>query len=105
MDRVERNAPWRADDGNGNERYLAGQGDSSWSPWVEATFFHVHFSTHEQVLDRMRSVSHIAALAPDDQRQVLDEITIILTNHHATRHHETVGIPYRVDTMYTERLG
>ena len=121
MDRVERNAPWRIDDGATNdsatndsatkdthatnERYLAGPHDSNWSPWVEATFFHVHYSTHEQVVDRMRSVSHIAALPADDQCKVLDEVRLILDGHPETRQRPTVGIPYRVDAMYAERIG
>ncbi|HUC57815.1 MAG TPA: class I SAM-dependent methyltransferase [Streptosporangiaceae bacterium] len=112
MDRVERHAPWRAEDGGGSEsthatteRYLAGPHDGNWSPWVEATFFHVHYSTHDQVVDRMRSVSHIAALPPDDQCQVLDEVRMILDGHPETRRQPAVGIPYRVDAMYAERIG
>ena len=114
MDRVERHAPWRDErDGDGpddrrlvrSERYLAGPGDSSWSPWVESTFYHVQHSSHEDVLDRMRSVSHIAVLPPVRQGNVLDEIRTILADHPQTREQPTVGIPYRVDAMYTQRLG
>jgi SAM-dependent methyltransferase len=114
MDRVERHAPWREErDGSGpddrrlarSERYLAGPADSNWSPWVESTFYHVHYSTHDDVLDRMRSVSHIAVLPPARQGSVLDEIKAILSDHPQTREQETVGIPYRVDAMYTRRLG
>jgi SAM-dependent methyltransferase len=114
MDQAERNAPWR-DDGDGNappdstlrrtERYLAGPSDVNWSPWTEGTFFHVQHSTHDDVIDRVRSVSHIAALPPPSQRGVLDEIRTILTEHPQTRQKATVGIPYRVDAMYAERLG
>ncbi len=114
MDRVERRAPWRDErDGSGSastalartERHLAGPSDSNWSPWVEATFFHVHYSSHEDVLDRMRSVSHVAVLAPAQQDSVLREISAILSDHPQTRQKATVGIPYRVDVMYAERLG
>jgi SAM-dependent methyltransferase len=98
MDRVEANAPWRA--GNRDVPH-----DGNWSPWVEATFFHVHCSTHDQVVDRMRSVSHIAVLPPDDQYQVLDEVRMILDGHPQTRRRSTVGIPYRVDAMYAQRIG
>lgn len=114
MDRVERHAPWR-DEGVGggaaddslrrSERYLAGPGDANWSPWTEGTFFHVQYSTHDDVIDRMRSVSHIATLPPQSQQGVLDEIRTILAEHPQTRQKTTVGIPYRVDAMYTERLG
>jgi SAM-dependent methyltransferase len=113
MDRVERNAPWRDERaGNGpstetqrrNEHNLAGPSDASWSRWTEGTFFHVQHSTHDDVIDRMRSVSHIAALPPPSQRGVLNEIRTILTEHPQTRQKTTVGIPYRVDAMYAERL-
>ena len=106
MDRVERHAPWRDDrEGGGGERYPAGPNDSNWSPWVEATFFHVHQSSHEDVIDRMRSVSHVAVLPPDRQDRVLGEIRTILAEHPQTRQSATVGIPYRVDVMYAKRLG
>lgn len=113
MDRVERRAPWREErDGTGpqdrslarSEPYLAGRGGSGWSPWVESTFYHVHYSTHEDVVDRMRSVSHIAVLSPACQGSVLNEIRTILTEHPQTRQETTVGIPYRVDAMYSQRL-
>lgn len=107
MDRVERPAPWR-DDSDGrsrSERYLAGPSERDWSPWIEGTFFQVHYSSHDDVVDRMRSVSHIAALPPASQGGVLDEVRTILARHPQTRDQATVGIPYRVDVMYTERLG
>jgi SAM-dependent methyltransferase len=114
MDRVERRAPWRDErDGRApadsarrrGERYLAGPSDSNWSPWTEATFFHVHQSSPEDVLDRMRSVSHVAVLSRPEQASVLDEIRTILADHPQTRQKATVGIPYRVDVMHAERLG
>jgi ubiquinone/menaquinone biosynthesis C-methylase UbiE len=101
MDGVERNAPWRME----MPEARGVRADANWSPWVEATFFHVHYSTHDQVVDRMRSVSHIAALESDYQRQVLDEVRMILDGHPETRQQPTVGIPYRVDAMYAERIG
>jgi len=114
MDAVERDAPWR-DHGDGTGP--VGQADrayrrsgqpalaagGNWSPWTEATFFHVHHSTHEQLVDRMRSVSHIAALPPGEQRHVLGEITAILAAHPDTAGRDTLAVPYRVDVMYTER--
>jgi SAM-dependent methyltransferase len=118
MDRVERHAPWRdhpAEAGRPGpgattrtmrsvEAYLAGADGMSWSPWVEAAFSHVHFGTHEDVVDRIRSVSYVAALPPRDQRAVLDEIRAILREHPETAASETVGIPYRVDARFAERL-
>ncbi len=113
MDRVERRAPWRDhQDGAGpldttlarSERLLAGPSDSNWSPWIEATFFHVQYGSHDDVIDRMRSVSHIAVLSPDCQGSVLDEIRAILSDHPQTRQKSSLGVPYRVDAMYAQRL-
>jgi SAM-dependent methyltransferase len=118
MDRVERHAPWRGQPdeagrpGSGGTAralrsvgaYLASADGASWSPWAEAAFRHVHFGTHEDVVDRIRSVSYVAALPPRDQQAVLGEIRAILREHPETSTSETVGIPYRVDAMYAERL-
>jgi SAM-dependent methyltransferase len=109
LDRVEKNAPWR-DHGDStdsaaahrwSERELA---SGRWAPFTDATFYHVHHATHDDVIDRMRSVSHVAVLPPADQAGVLAEIRAILRAHPDTRDRSTVGIPYRVDAMYTERL-
>lgn len=112
MDRVEKNAPWRdhrdGTAGGGqqdrrSERHVtAGTG---WSAWTEATFFHVHHVTHEQVLERLASVSHIAVLTPAELGAVLDEVRTILRDHPQTRDSATLAIGYRVDVMYAERLG
>lgn len=109
MDRVERQAPWR-DHGQGGPRGAPrwSQREVSerpgWSPWTEATFYHVQQLTHDQVVDRMRSVSHIAALPAAQQRAVLHEIATILREHPETRDLELVSIGYRVDVSYAERL-
>jgi SAM-dependent methyltransferase len=109
VDRVERHAPWRdaRDDGEParSERYLVGPRDSNWSSWIEAAFFHVHHASHEDVVERIRSVSHVAVLPPAHKDRVLSEIRAILAEHPQTRHTDTVGIPYRVDVMYAKRLG
>jgi SAM-dependent methyltransferase len=110
MDRVEKHAPWRDHrDGTGgsaghrwSERDLAA--DGNWTPFTEATFFHVQDATHGDVLDRMRSVSHVAVLPPTRQAAVLAEVRAILAQHPDTRDEPVLQIAYRVDAMYTERL-
>jgi SAM-dependent methyltransferase len=113
MDRVEKHAPWRDHkDGSGSQ---GGQGSQRWSerglaardgwaPFTEATFFHVQHAAHEDVVDRIRSVSHVAVLPPASQAAVLGEIRAILAGHPDTRDEPVLGIRYRVDVMYTERL-
>ena len=118
MDRVERHAPWQ-DHGRDLARGSPGRPDGSlrrsepdltnvadclWSGWTRATFSHVHIGTHANVVDRLRSVSHIAVLPQERQRAVLDEIRKILRQHPETSQSETVGIPYLVDLMAAERL-
>jgi len=111
MDRVERHAPWRDHrDGTGgltaqrwSERGLAGH--NGWTPFTEATFFHVQHASHEDVVDRIRSVSHVAVLPPASQAAVLAEIRSILNEHPEARDRPILPIRYRVDAMYTERLG
>jgi SAM-dependent methyltransferase len=109
MDRVEGNAPWRGDRGAGGsrrpaERYRTGGSNSAWSGWVQAEFAHVHACTHAEVIDRMRSVSHIAVLPAGRQRAVLDEIRAILREHPETSRSPAVEIPYLVEVMFAERL-
>jgi len=118
MDRVERHAPWQ-DHGHDRSRGSPGRPDGSlrrtepdltsvvdscWSGWTRAAFSHVHVGTQADVVDRLRSVSHIAVLPPERQRVVLDEIRAILRHRPETSHGETVGIPYLVDVMVAERL-
>ncbi|MGI9004622.1 MAG: class I SAM-dependent methyltransferase [Streptosporangiaceae bacterium] len=120
MDRVERHAPWRDDHAAGqdglpapagadrrlrwSERLITGDADSPWSPWIEATFYHDHAATPADVVDRIRSVSHVAALPPGRQRAVLDEVRAILREHPQARGRDRLLIRYRVDAMYAERL-
>ena len=109
MDRVEGSAPWRGDRGaDGSRRpahrYRTGGSNSAWSGWVRAEFAHVHACTHAEVIDRMRSVSHIAVLPAGRPRAVLDEIRAILRERQETARSPVVEIPYLVDAMYAERL-
>ena len=70
---------------------------------TEATFHHEQVLTREQVLDRFRSVSHIAVLPPDEQERVIDEIRHVLDTHPLSAGREHVAIPYRVDAYWCER--
>jgi SAM-dependent methyltransferase len=101
MDRVERKAPWRdhdrADDADLGRR-------AGFGPLSRATFRHGHAVTPQGVLDRFRSVSHVAVL-PDPQREeVLAEVRGILASHPETRGRDELVIPYRVDCLWCERL-
>ena len=60
-------------------------------------------SRRDEVIERFRSVSHVAVLPPDDQEPVLDEIRQVLDTHPLAVGREQVAIPYRVDAYWCER--
>ncbi|HEX6933095.1 MAG TPA: class I SAM-dependent methyltransferase [Streptosporangiaceae bacterium] len=99
-DRVENDAPWlQHGDGKTSAERIAGR--APWSDWVEATFSHVHHCSPGDLVDRVRSVSHIAVLPPARQREVLDEVRSIIDAHAPGQ--QRLAIRYRVDAMYAER--
>lgn len=110
MDRVELRAPWcghgtggTADTSSGwTERNLPRV--AGWSPWATASFSHVQRATHQDVVDRMLSVSRVAALPRDEQEAVLTEIRTILSEHPDTRDQPIVSIGYRATAWFTERV-
>jgi SAM-dependent methyltransferase len=100
IDRVEKRAPWRAHDGWHESAFV----DTPWfTPLADATFTHRQLLTPDTVVERVRSVSHVAVLPPDRQRDVLDEVCTVLTHDPATAGKEEVALPYRVDAYWCER--
>ena len=100
MDRVERAAPWRDHE---HWRQSAFGERAHFGPLRTATFRHEHPTTPEGVVDRIRGVSHVAALEPRQQERVLDEVRELLATHPETRGRRELRIPYRVDCFWTER--
>ena len=74
-----------------------------WSPFTEATFHHEQDTTPADVVERVRSVSHVAVLPAAEQEAVLGEVRDILDRHPDTRGRDRLAIPYRVDCLLTER--
>jgi SAM-dependent methyltransferase len=100
MDRVEKRAPWRAHDEWRESAFV----DTPWfAPLHEATFRHEQILSPSDVVERVRSVSHVAVLPPERQRAVLDEVRTLLRDDPATAGREEVALPYRVDAFWTER--
>jgi SAM-dependent methyltransferase len=100
MDRVERRAPWRDHDRWSDAAFGNRPG---FGPVHEATFRHEQRISPDGILDRVASVSHVAALADADRRAVLDEIAGSLATHPDTAGRTELAIPYRVDTYWCER--
>jgi SAM-dependent methyltransferase len=100
MDRVEKQAPWRKHE----EWHEAAFTETAFfGPLHEATFHQVQVMTVEEVVDRFRSVSHVAVLPPEEQAAVLDEVRAMVTSHPDTAGHDHIEIPYRVDAYWCEK--
>jgi SAM-dependent methyltransferase len=102
MDRIEKRAPWRAHDEWGASTGAIG------SPWftsvTAATFHHQQCTTPDEMVDRVRSVSHVAVLPPAARDAVLDEVRTVLATDPATAGKTELAVPYRVDAYWAERL-
>jgi SAM-dependent methyltransferase len=101
MDRVERKAPWRDHDRPVEDAL----GDrAGFGPLGQATFHHTQAVTPEGMLDRFRSVSHVAVLPAPQREAVLTEVRAILASHPETKGRDELLLPYRVDCLWCERL-
>ncbi|HEU5308998.1 MAG TPA: class I SAM-dependent methyltransferase [Acidimicrobiia bacterium] len=101
MDRVEKRAPWRAHDEWRDSAFV----DTPWfGPLHEATFHHEQMLSPADVVERVRSVSHVAVLPPERRDAVLDEVRTLLRDDPATAGRDTLALPYRVDAFWAERI-
>jgi ubiquinone/menaquinone biosynthesis C-methylase UbiE len=100
MDRVEKKAPWRQHE---EWRDSAFTETPFFGPLHEATFHHEQLMSVEEVVDRFRSVSHVAVLPADEQDAVLDEVRGVLASHPDTTGRDRIPIPYRVDAYWCEK--
>ncbi len=101
MDRVEKHAPWRDHE---DWRDSAFTDSPHFGPLHAATFHHDQLLAVDDVVDRFRSVSHVAALPDTEQAAVLDEVREVLATHPDTAGRDHVPIPYRVDAYWCERV-
>jgi SAM-dependent methyltransferase len=101
VDREERNAPWR-DHEHWRDSALGDR--HGFDELHEATFRHAQVITPEGVVERIASVSHIAALPEPRHGEVLDEVRELLATHPQTAGKQDLAIPYRVDAYWCERL-
>jgi ubiquinone/menaquinone biosynthesis C-methylase UbiE len=100
MDRVEKKAPWRRHE---EWREAAFTETPYFGPMHEATFHHEQLMTVEEVVDRFRSVSHVAVLDDAAKESVLDEVRATLAAHPDTAGRDEIAIPYRVDAYWCEK--
>ncbi len=57
----------------------------------------------QTLLDRVTSISYIAALPPADRQPVLDEVTRLVRIHPQTRNLTRFTIPYRTDVYWSNK--
>jgi SAM-dependent methyltransferase len=100
VDGIERDAPWRGHQQAQRDAFS----DQPWfTPPVTAEFPNEQRLTPEQVVDRIRSISHVGALAPAEQRAFLDEISGVLAADPTTATAAEVTLPYRTDVCWATR--
>ena len=94
----------------GSPRYKSGEwrrafaATAFFGPLRHAEFGYVQTGTVDTVVDRVASMSFIAALPTPARSRVLDEVRSLVLHHPATREGELVEIPYRTDVYIAERL-
>jgi SAM-dependent methyltransferase len=100
VDRFEEGAP----------RYKSGEWKrafattSFFAPLRHAEFGYLQIGTPETVLDRVASMSIIAALNEDVRKGVLEEVRAMLREHPDTRGRESIEFPYRTDVYAADRI-
>ncbi len=100
VDDIERDAPWRGH----QEAQVDVFRDQPWFAAPTVTSFpNEQRLTPEQVVDRVRSISHVGALAPAEQHAFLDEIRRVLATDPATATAAEVTLPYRTDVCWATR--
>lgn len=74
---------------------------SLFEPLGNASFEHVHRLTAETVVDRVASISYIAAAPEEDRRRVLDAVRELLATDPDTAGADVIELPYRADVYWT----
>ncbi len=65
--------------------------------------FHVHLLDPERVVERVASISFIAALDEDTRAVVDDRVRELLRTHPDVAGRDTIPLPYRTEVYWTER--
>jgi SAM-dependent methyltransferase len=74
-------------------------------PVEETRFPHVHELSPDGVVDRVASVSFVAALPPASREDVLAEVRALLASHPQTAGRDELGLAYHTDVFVWERVG
>jgi SAM-dependent methyltransferase len=74
-------------------------------PIEEAHFPNVHAQSPEGVVDRIATVSFVAAMPEAERAAVLDEVRALLASHPDTAGKDELVLPYKTDVFVWERVG
>ena len=72
-------------------------------PWDSVLFRQTQVLTREGVLDRVASVSFVAAAEPSAQAKVLASVDALLRDDPATAGRDTIDLPYDTEVMWATR--
>jgi SAM-dependent methyltransferase len=78
---------------------------SPFSELAECSFRHAQTGNVQMLLDRVASISFIAALPPTDRQAVLAEVMHLVRNHPQTRNLSRITLPYRTDVYWSMKIG
>lgn len=103
---VELQEPYRADTPSHRSMrwHEALERTAAFSTRSVHSFRHEHATTPDGVVDRVLSISFIAALDPDRRSQIAGDVRRILAADPATRRREQILTPYRTDCYLWERV-
>jgi len=65
--------------------------------------FHVHLLTPEAVVERVASISFVAALADGPREEVLEQVRELIGSHPDLAGRDLIPLPYRTDVYWCER--
>jgi SAM-dependent methyltransferase len=75
----------------------------AFTPPVRASFGYDHHTTPDRVVDRVLSISFVAALPDDERLGVADGVRLLLASDPATAAREEIVFPYRTDVWICRR--
>ena len=98
---TEHDAPW----GDAERWHTTALVDTPhFGPRHGATFHHAQVLTPDEVVARVRSVSHVAVLPEAERTALLAEVRELLRTDPTTAGHDRIALPYRVDAYWAQRI-
>ena len=100
VDRVERDAP-RSHERSQQSVFVD---QSRFTTPVRSEFPNAQSLSTDEVVDRIRSISHVAALPPGEKAELLEEVRSVVTAHSPTAGDAALLLPYRTDVCWVRRV-